>query len=132
SFGAKVTVIEILPSIVPLEDEEVSKELKRVFTKKGIEVYTKAKLESAKPKDAGVEVTFQTEKGEVKHYTVEKSLMATGRGPNTANIGLQKIGVTTDRVFIKVNEFMKKNDKDVNAIGDGTPSTLPTHAAQQE
>src|SRR5215470_11341742 len=82
SFGAKVTLIEIVPSIVPLEDEEVSKELKRVFTKKGIEVYTKAKLESAKPKDASVEVTFQTEKGEVKIYTVDKLLMATGRGPN--------------------------------------------------
>jgi len=132
SFGAKVTVIEILPSIVPLEDEEVSKELKRVFTKKGIEVYTKAKLESAKPKDAGVEVTFQTEKGEVKHYTVEKLLMATGRGPNTANLGLEKIGVTTDRGFIKVNEFMETNVKGVYAIGDVTPSPLLAHVAQQE
>src|SRR5204863_8414197 len=80
SFGTKVTLIEVLPNIVPIEDEEISKELKRVFTKKGIEVYTKAKLESAKAKDGGVEVTFQTEKGEVKHYTVEKLLMATGRG----------------------------------------------------
>src|SRR5207245_6417863 len=74
SFGTKVTLIEVLPSIVPLEDEEVSKELKRVFTKKGIEVYTKAKLESAKSRDGGVEVAFQTEKGEIKKYTVEKLL----------------------------------------------------------
>src|SRR2546430_6440792 len=132
SFGAKVTVIEILPSIVPLEDEEVSKELKRVFTKKSIEVYTKAKLESAKPKDGGVEVTFQTEKNEVKRYTVEKLLMATGRGPNTANIGLEKIGVTMDRGFIKVNEFMETNVKGVYAIGDVTPSPLLAHVAQQE
>src|SRR4029453_7819188 len=66
SFGTKVTLIEVLPNIVPLEDEEVSKELKRVFTKKGIEVHTKAKLESAKVTGNGVEVTFQTEKGEGK------------------------------------------------------------------
>src|SRR5207237_3733808 len=60
SFGTKVTLIEVLPSIVPLEDEEISKELKRIFTKKGIEVYTKARLESARPGDGGgVEVTFQ-------------------------------------------------------------------------
>src|SRR5438552_12280655 len=90
SFGTKVTLIEVLPNIVPLEDEEISKELKRVFTKKGIEVYTKAKLESAKTVAAGVEAMFQTEKGEAKKYTVEKMLLATGRVPNTANVGLEK------------------------------------------
>jgi dihydrolipoamide dehydrogenase len=131
-FGTKVTLIEVLPSIVPLEDEEVSKELKRVFTKKGIEVHTKAKLESAKAKEGGVEVTFQTEKGEVKKVTVEKLLMATGRGPNTANIGLEKIGVTTERGFIKVNEYMETNVKGVYAIGDVTPSPLLAHVASHE
>jgi dihydrolipoamide dehydrogenase len=132
SFGTKVTLIEVLPSIVPLEDEEVSKELKRVFTKKGIEVHTKAKLESAKAKDGGVEVTFQTEKGEVKKVTVEKLLMATGRGPNTTNIGLDKIGVTTERGFVKVNEYMETNVKGVYAIGDVTPSPLLAHVASHE
>jgi dihydrolipoamide dehydrogenase len=132
SFGTKVTLIEVLPSIVPLEDEEVSKELKRVFTKRGIEVHTKAKLESAKARQGGVEVTFQTEKGEVKKYTVEKLLMATGRGPNTANIGLDKIGVTTERGFVKVNEYMETNVKGVYAIGDVTPSPLLAHVASHE
>jgi dihydrolipoamide dehydrogenase len=132
SFGTKVTLIEVLPNIVPLEDEEVSKELKRVFTKRGIEVFTKAKLESAQVKEGGVEVTFQTEKGEAKKYTVEKVLMATGRGPNTANIGLDKIGVTIDRGFVKVNEYMETNVKGVYAIGDVTPSPLLAHVAQQE
>lgn len=132
SFGTKVTLIEVLPSIVPVEDEEISKELKRVFTKKGIEVHTKAKLESAKAKDGGVEVTFQTEKGEVKKYTVEKLLMATGRGPNTANIGLDKIGLVTDRGFIKVNEYMETSVKGVYAIGDVTPSPLLAHVASHE
>jgi dihydrolipoamide dehydrogenase len=115
-----------------LEDEEVSKELKRVFTKKGIEVHTKAKLESAKAVDGGVAVTFQTEKGEVKKYTVEKMLMATGRGPNTTNIGLDKLGVTLERGFIRVNEYMETSVKGVYAIGDVTPSPLLAHVASQE
>jgi dihydrolipoamide dehydrogenase len=132
SFGTKVTLIEVLPSIVPLEDEEVSKELRRVFTKKGIEVHTKAKLEGAQVKDGGVEVTFQTEKGEVKKYTVDKMLMATGRGPNTTNIGLDKLGIATDRGFIKVGPYMETSVKGVYAIGDVTPSPLLAHVAQQE
>jgi dihydrolipoamide dehydrogenase len=132
SFGTKVTLIEILPNIVPLEDEEISKELKRVFTRKGIEVYTKAKLETAKRTDGGVEVTFLTEKGEARKYTVDKLLMATGRAPNTANIGLDKIGVTMERGFVKVNEYMQTNINGVYAIGDITPSPLLAHVAQQE
>src|SRR6185436_19257533 len=107
SFGSKVIVLEALPNVVPLEDEEVSKELKRVFTRKGIEVHTKAKLEGAKPQGDGIEVTFQTEKGEAKKLVVDKLLMATGRGPNTTNIGLEKLGIATERGFIKVNEFME-------------------------
>jgi dihydrolipoamide dehydrogenase len=132
SFGTKVTLIEVLPNIVPLEDEEISKELKRVFTKKGIEVHTKAKLESAKATDNGVEVTFQTEKGEVKKNTFEKMLLATGRGPNTSNLGLDKVGVALERGFVKVNEFMQTSVQGIYAIGDVTPSPLLAHVASQE
>jgi dihydrolipoamide dehydrogenase len=132
SFGAKVTLIEVLPNITPLEDEEISKELKRVFTKKGIEVYTKARLEAAKATENGIEATFQTEKGEVKKYTVEKMLIATGRGPNTSNVGLEKIGVATERGFIKVGDYMETNVNGVYAIGDVTPSPLLAHVAMQE
>jgi dihydrolipoamide dehydrogenase len=132
SFGTKVTLIEVVPNMVPLEDEEVSKELKRIFTKKGIEVFTNAKLESATPKDGAVEVIFQNEKGEAKKYTVEKLLMATGRGPNSSNIGLDEIGVTLERGFVKVNEYMETSVKGVYAIGDVTPSPLLAHVASQE
>jgi dihydrolipoamide dehydrogenase len=132
SFGTKVTLIEVLPNIVPLEDEEVAKELKRVFTKRGIEVFTNAKLEAAKAQDGGVEVTFQTEKGEAKKYTVEKVLMATGRGPNSSNIGLDKLGITLERGFVKVNQYMQTNIDGVYAIGDVTPSPLLAHVASQE
>ncbi len=132
SLGAKVTIIEVLPNIVPLEDEEISKELRRVFTRKGIEVHTKARLEGARSKEDGVEVTFRTEKDEVKTYTVEKLLMATGRGPNTANIGLESLGIATDRGFIKVSEYLETSVKGVYAIGDVTPSPLLAHVASQE
>jgi dihydrolipoamide dehydrogenase len=132
SFGTKVTLVEALPNIVPLEDEEVSKELKRVFTRKGIEVHTKAKLEGAKVLDNGVEVTFQTDKGEAKKLTVDKLLMATGRGPNTTNIGLEKLGIAMERGFIKVNEYMETNVKGIYAIGDVVPTPLLAHVAFQE
>ena len=79
-----------------------------------------------------VEVTFQTEKGEVKKYTVEKLLMATGRGPNSSNVGLEKIGVTMERGFVNVNEYLETSVKGVYAIGDVTPSPLLAHVAQQE
>jgi dihydrolipoyl dehydrogenase len=132
SLGTKVTVLEVLPNIVPLEDEEVSKELRRVFTRKGIEIYTKATLETAKTKGDSVEVIFRTDKDEVKTVNVERLLMATGRGPNTANIGLENVGITTDRGFIKVNEYLETGVKGVYAIGDVTPSPLLAHVAMQE
>ncbi len=131
-FGSKVTLLEVAPNILPLEDEEVSKELRRVFTKRGIEVYTKAKLESAKSNGQNVDIAFQTERGEVKKYTVDRLLMATGRAPNTVNLGLENIGLTTERGFIRVNDFMQTERKDVYAIGDVTPSPLLAHVASQE
>jgi len=131
-FGTKLTLIEVLPNCTPLEDEEVSKELKRVFTKKGIEVHTKAKLESAKSVDAGVEVVFQTERGEAKTLVVDKVLMATGRAPNTSGIGLDALGVEMDRGFIKVDSMMRTNVPGIYAVGDVVPTPLLAHVAFQE
>ena len=132
SLGTRVTIIEVLPNIIPLEDEEISRELRRVFARKGIEVHTGARLEGAKSKEDGVEVTFRTDKDEVKTYAVEKLLMATGRGPNTSSIGLETLGITTDRGFIKVNEYLETSVKGVYAIGDVTPSPLLAHVASRE
>ena len=132
SFGTKVTLVEVLPNIVPLEDEEISKELKRIFTKKGIEVQIKARLEGVKLVENGVEVTFQTETGEAKMVIVDQMLMATGRAPNTANIGLENVGIATERGFIKVNQFMETSVKGIYAIGDVVPTPLLAHVASQE
>jgi len=132
AFGSKVTLLEVAPELMPLEDAEVSKELRRVLTRKGIEIHTKAKLESAKNTATGVEVVFQTERGEAKKLLVEKLLMATGRSPNTASIGLENLGVETDRGFIKVNSFMQTNVAGIYAIGDVVPTPLLAHVAFQE
>src|SRR4030095_15418490 len=81
AFGTKVTLLEALPQLVPLEDEEIAKELRRVFTRKGIDCYTSARLESAKTTDAGIEAVFLADNGERKTVVAEKLLMATGRAP---------------------------------------------------
>lgn len=132
SFGAKVTLIEALPALVPLEDEEVSKELQRVFGKRGIETHTRARLEGAKVTEAGVEVTFQTDKGEIKGVNADMMLMATGRAPNTMGLGLEELGVVMERGFIKVDRFMETNVKGLYAVGDVVPTPLLAHVASRE
>jgi dihydrolipoamide dehydrogenase len=132
AFGSKVTLLEVAPELMPLEDAEISKELRRVLTRKGIEIHTRAKLESARKSDTGVEVSFQTERGEAKKLLVDILLMATGRSPNTSSIGLEKIGVETERGFIKVNPFMQTNIAGIYAIGDVVPTPLLAHVAFQE
>jgi dihydrolipoamide dehydrogenase len=132
AFGTKVTLLEVAPDVMPLEDAEVSKELRRVLSRKGIDIFTKAKLESAKSSEAGVEVLFQTEGGEAKKVLADKILMATGRAPNTGTIGLGSIGVALDRGFIKVDPFMQTNVPGIYAIGDVVPTPLLAHVAFQE
>ncbi len=132
SFGTKVTLLEVAPDVMPLEDAEVSKELRRVLARKGVDIYVKAKLESAKASESSVEVVFQTETGEVKKVQVDKLLMATGRAPNTSNLGLDKVGVVLERGFIKVNASMQTNVSGIYAIGDVVPTPLLAHVAFQE
>jgi dihydrolipoamide dehydrogenase len=132
SFGTKVTLLEVAPDLMPLEDAEVSKELRRVLNRKGIEIHTGAKLESAKKTPSGVEVLFQTDNGEAKKAVVDKLLMATGRSPNTASIGLESVGIAMERSFIKVNSFMQTNVAGIYAIGDVVPTPQLAHVAFQE
>ena len=133
SFGAKVTLLEALPHIVPLEDEDVSKELARWMKKQGIDVFPGARLESAKTVKSGVKVTFRTAKDEEKRVTVEKLLMATGRAPNTSGIGLDKVGAQADeRGFVQVNAFMETGARNVYAIGDIVPTPWLAHVASAE
>jgi len=133
SFGAKVTLLEALPRIIPLEDEDVSKELTRWMKKQGIDVFSGARIESAKKVKSAIEVNFRTANDEEKRVKVEKLLMATGRTPNTSEIGLEKVGLQArEGGFIQVNEFMETGTRHVYAIGDIVATPWLAHVASAE
>ena len=123
SFGTEVTILEMLPRMVPLEDEEVSKELERSYRKRGINFHLSAKVDKVEKTKAGVSVTF-TADGKQQKLEAEKILIAVGRKPYTDGVGLEKIKVQTERGFVKTNEWMQTAEPGIYAIGDivlGTP-----------
>lgn len=119
SFGAEVTLIEVLPRLVPVEDEEISKELLRSFKKKGINCFLGTKVDKVEKTKTGVAVSFTPEGEKQQRLEAEKVLIAVGRGPNTSDIGLEKNpNVKTERGFVHVNEWMETGEKGIYAIGD--------------
>jgi dihydrolipoamide dehydrogenase len=132
AFGTQVTLIEALPTVLPLEDADCSKEVERAFKKRKIDVLTGAKLTSAKAAKAGV--TLQVESGgEKKTIEVEKVLVAAGRAPNVDDIGLKEAGVQlTDRGFIKINGQMQTSAKGIFAIGDVAGPPMLAHKGSRE
>jgi len=123
SFDCEVTILEMLPRMVPLEDEEVSKELARVYRKRGITTHTGAKVEKVEKSKTGVAVTFSVQ-GKQQKIEAEKILIAIGRKPLTDNVGLEKTKIQSERGFVKTNEWMQTAEPGVYAIGDivlGTP-----------
>jgi dihydrolipoamide dehydrogenase len=118
TFGAEVTILEFLPRMVPVEDEEISKELTRLFKKRGIDVNTGAKVETVEKTAAGVKVAYTDANGKPQVKEAEKVLVAVGRGPRTADIGLEKTKVVLDRGFVKVDEAQQTAEPGIFAIGD--------------
>ena len=118
SFGADVTIIEALPRIVPVEDEEVSKELTRLYKKRGIDVNTGCKVEKIEKTAAGATVTYVDAAGKTQTKEAEKVLVAVGRGPRTYDAGIDKVKIQLDRGFVPVNEWMETTEPGVYAIGD--------------
>ncbi len=118
SFGAEVTIVEALPRIVPVEDEEVSKELTRAYKKRGIDVNVSCKVEKIEKTKGGVKVSFTDASGKPQVKEAEKVLVAVGRGPRTYDAGLDKVNITLDRAFVPVNEWMETTEPGVYAIGD--------------
>jgi dihydrolipoamide dehydrogenase len=132
-FGSQVTIYEMLPRIVPVEDEEVSKELTRAFRKGGIRVETGARVENVQNAGAGVRFQATLADGRVEAVSADAILIAIGRKPNTENIGIEGTRVELDRGFIKVDEFQRTGEPGVYAIGDivaGTPQLA--HVATAE
>jgi dihydrolipoamide dehydrogenase len=116
-FGATVTVIEMLPRILPLEDEEISAEAHKVLAKK-MTIYTGAKTEAVLKTKDGVEVGFHTSEGEAKTVTAAMLLLAVGRGPVTDGLNLESTKVQLDRGYLKVDETMSTAEPGVYALGD--------------
>lgn len=133
TFGTEVTILEALPRIVPLEDEEISPELERAFKKKGIRIETGATVESVKKNANGATVSFKDKAGKSQSIAAEKVLIAVGRRPLTENIGLEKTKAKLERGYVKTNAFLETDEPRLYAIGDivaGLPQLA--HAASME
>jgi dihydrolipoamide dehydrogenase len=133
SFGAEVTILEMLPRAVPLEDEEISAELQKAFKKRGIRIETGAKVDSVKKDAKGVSVTFKNGAGKSETLAAEKVLIAVGRRPLTENIGIEKTAAKLERGFVHTNGYMETAEPRLYAIGDivaGLPQLA--HAASME
>jgi dihydrolipoamide dehydrogenase len=130
-FGTEVTVVEMLPRILPLEDPEISEEIKKILVKKRIQFLTNARLENIKVQDGSVHALV-TAGGETKSLTAEKALIAVGRRPVSEEIGLEKLRIETSRGFIVVDRNMQTNVPGVFAIGDVVPTQALAHLASHE
>ncbi len=131
SMGTKVTLVEFLPNVVPLEDEEVSKQLERSFKKAGMKVMTSSTVESVDTKGGKCKVKIKTKKGE-EEVEVDIVLSAVGISPNIEDIGLEELGIETENDKIKVDEFMRTNVEGIYAIGDIVPGPALAHKASAE
>lgn len=131
SMGTEVTIVEYLPKIVPVEDDEVSKQLERSFKKSGIKIMTSAEVTSVDTSGKGVKATVKTKKGE-EVLEADIVLSAVGIKSNIENIGLEDVGVAVDRDKILVNDYYQTNIPGYYAIGDVTPGQALAHVASAE
>jgi len=131
-FGTKTTIVEVMPQLLPIEDEEVAKEFTRQFKKKGIDVYTDAKVLSCEVTDGGVKSVVEA-KGKQLTIETEIVLSATGRAPVTGNVGLEKTKVKLDaRGYVQVDPLMRTGEDGIYAIGDIVPTPMLAHCASFE
>lgn len=131
-FGSKVTIIEVLPRVVPIEDEEISRELAASFKRQGIAVYVDTRVERVTKSGAGVEVVARSVGDRTETFRAEKLLLAVGRRPLSDKIGLEGLGIATDRGYISVDPYMCTNVPGVYAIGDVVPTPWLAHVASAE
>lgn len=132
-FGSKVTILEMLPRLVPVEDEEISKELEKHFKKTGIRIETGAKAEDIRKNASSVSLSATLANGNKEEMEFDKLLVAVGRKPNTDNIGLENTAAQLDRGFVKVDASQRTAEPGLYAIGDivaGTPQLA--HVATAE
>ena len=131
SMGTDVTIVEFMPNIVPVEDEDVSKQMERSMKKAGVTIMTNSSVEKIDTTGNGVKATVKTAKGE-ETLEAEILLSAVGIKTNIENIGLEEVGIATDRDKILVNDFYQTNVPGYYAIGDITPGQALAHVASAE
>jgi dihydrolipoamide dehydrogenase len=136
SFGSDVTIIEILPKLVPLEDEAVSNELEKMFKRRGIKVLTNTKVTAAKATSKGVDLEMAGSDGKTQKLSAEILLVATGRGPVTEGLDTEKVGLKLDKGFVVVDELFRTSVPGISAIGDvitmGGPHYQLAHLSSME
>lgn len=133
SFGSDVTILEMLPRVVPVEDEDISAELEKAFRRRGIRIETQSRVESVKKDDKGVSVIFTDKAGKKETLAADVALIAVGRRPLTENIGLEKTKAKVERGFIHVGPYQETDEPRLFAIGDivaGLPQLA--HAGSME
>ncbi len=131
-FGSEVTVVEMLPRLLPLEDKEISEEIKKIMVKKRIKVLVNAKLEDMQIREGNAHAKVSTPDGAVQDIVAEKALIAVGRRPVTENLGIEKLKIETSRGFISINENMQTTAPGIYAIGDVVPTQALAHLASHE
>ncbi len=131
-FGTETTLVELMPRLLPIEDEEVSKELEKSFRKRGIKAQVDTKLEKMEKTDTGVKLTGKTSKGEEVTLEAEMLLVAVGRMPYLEGLGLEGTQIKVERGAIQVDEYCRTGEANVYAIGDVIPTPWLAHLASKE
>ncbi len=132
AFGTEVHLIELMDRILPIEDEEISETLRKAFLKRGIEIYTSTRATGLKKAKKSVTVTLEKKDGKIEELKVDKILVVVGRVPNTEKIGLENVGIQTEKGFIPVGDYYETKVPGIFAIGDVVNSPLLAHVASKE
>lgn len=132
SFGSEVTIVEVLPRLLPIEDEEASAELAKAFRKRGIRSLTSTRLESVDRTEEGVRLGLTTESGGSQQLDAEILLVAVGRAPVSSDLGLEELGVQIERGYIGVDRWMQTAVPSIYAIGDVVDTPWLAHVASSE
>jgi dihydrolipoamide dehydrogenase len=132
AFGSKVTIVEMMSQIIPGEDPEAASLLHRSLIKKGVEVHLEAKVSEFRQSDSGIQCQIQDKEGQQKAIEADKVLVAVGRRPAVAGLGLDECGLTLERGFIKVGPTMATSRPYIYAAGDCTGGWLLAHVASRE
>jgi len=132
SFGTKISVVEMMPNILPVEDTEVSAELEKIYKRAGYQMFTNTKVNNVKVEKKGVKVEIESADGKKETLESECVLVAIGVQANTENIGLEKLGIKMTKGFIDVNEFMQTPVEGIYAVGDVAGPPWLAHVATHE